>query len=176
MTRCAQSIPAPNGKSSSYEDGPACGGCDTPQVRKVEAILANAEAFLRRSLESAVKHTDTALFHGKGFADRTVCEVLANWNVIAFVSKVGLHSGTGGPVLMRPAQRPEQLRATLNILLTSMPSLRVDRFLLNLGDRQCAGSEINVKSIRLKKANRRRPSTAAGCCRRISISRDAWVF
>ncbi len=111
MTRCAQSVPAPGGKSYSYEDGLACGGCDAPQVRKVEAILANAEAFLRRALDSAVKHTDTALLHGKGFADRTVREVLANWNVIAFASKVGLDSGTGGPVLMRPAQRPEQLRA-----------------------------------------------------------------
>ena len=176
MTRCAQSIPAPGGKSSSYKDGLACGGCDAPQVRKVEAIPANSEAFLRRALESAVKHTDRALFHGKGFADRMVCEVLANWNVIAFVSKVGLHSGTGGPVLMPAAQRPEQLRATLKILLTSMPSLGVDRFLVNSGDRQCAGSEFNVKSIRLKRENRRRPQTAAGCCRRISTSRDAWVF
>ena len=164
MTRCAQIIPAPGGNSYSNEDEVACGVCDASQVRKVEASQANAEEFLRRAFESAVKH----LFHRKGFANRAV---VADWNVIACVSKGRLDFEISRPVPMRPAQRPEQFRATVENLLTSSAFLGSDRL-----PRQCSGSEFNVKSVRPAAANRRRPATAAGCCRRIFTSRDAWVF
>ena len=53
------------------------------------------------------------MFYGNGFANRMIGKVLPEGNGVVVASKVGADPQIGGAVPMRLAQRPEQLRATV---------------------------------------------------------------
>jgi pyridoxine 4-dehydrogenase len=67
-----------------------------------------------------VNHVDTAMFYGNGFANRMIGKVLLEGDRVVVASKVGADPQSGGPVPMRLAQRPEQLRATVEENLLSL--------------------------------------------------------
>jgi pyridoxine 4-dehydrogenase len=82
-----------------------------------------AISVLRRATELGVDHIDTAQFYGAGLANELIHAALSPYpDGLVLVSKVGAEENSEGRV--RPAQRPEQLRAAVE---ANLRSLRVDR-------------------------------------------------
>jgi len=70
-----------------------------------------ALALLRRAVELGVDHVDTAEFYGDGYVNELIREAYRPADGVLVVSKVGAETNPGGRIPIRPAQRPEQLRA-----------------------------------------------------------------
>lgn len=72
----------------------------------------DAVALLRRAAELGVNHVDTAHFYGDGLVNSRIRQALSPYpDDLVIVSKVGAAPASGGPVPLRPAQRPFELRA-----------------------------------------------------------------
>lgn len=76
-------------------------------------------ALLRRAIELGVNHIDTAQFYGDGATNELICSALYPYpDDLVLVSKVGaVHDRDHGLV---PAQRPAQLRASVEANLESL--------------------------------------------------------
>ena len=120
MTRSTENVPAPGGTYFFCGHDVARIGYGALQLRKLESDPARAEALLRRALELGVNHIDTAMFYGNGFANRMIGKVLGDREGVVVASKVGADPEVSGPIPMRLAQRPEQLRATVEENLLSL--------------------------------------------------------
>jgi pyridoxine 4-dehydrogenase len=83
-----------------------------------------AIALLRGAVEMGVNHFDTAHFYGAGLANDLIRRALAPYaDDIVFVSKVGADL-VDGPVPLKPAQKPQELRASVE---DNLQSLGVER-------------------------------------------------
>jgi aryl-alcohol dehydrogenase-like predicted oxidoreductase len=89
-----------------------------------------ARAVLSRAIELGVDHIDTAQFYGDGFVNGVIRDVVGNSDAIVVATKVGADPNPGGAMPIRPAQRPEQLRASVDDNLRSLGVERLD--LVNL--------------------------------------------
>ncbi|WP_432071600.1 aldo/keto reductase [Streptomyces wuyuanensis] len=94
------------------------------QLERLHDRRGDAVALLRRAVELGVDHVDTAEFYGFGFANDVIREALRPEDDVLVVTKVGADPDPGGHLPLRPAQRPEQLRASVE---DNLRSLRVDR-------------------------------------------------
>ncbi|MFI7504807.1 aldo/keto reductase [Streptomyces sp. NPDC049687] len=94
------------------------------QLERLHDRRRDAVALLRRAIELGVDHVDTAEFYGFGFANDVIREVLRAEDGVLVVTKVGAAPDPGGPLPLRLAQRPEQLRAGVE---DNLRSLGVDR-------------------------------------------------
>ena len=83
------------------------------QLERLHDRRADAIALLRRAVELGVDHVDTAQFYGFGFANDVIREALRPEDGVLVVTKVGADPDPGGPLPLRLAQRPEQLRASV---------------------------------------------------------------
>ena len=84
-----------------------------------------AISVLRRAAELGVNHIDTAHFYGAGLANELIRAALSPYpDSLVLVSKVGAEEDAQGR--LRPAQRPEQLRAGVEANLRSLGVDRVD--------------------------------------------------
>jgi pyridoxine 4-dehydrogenase len=83
------------------------------QLERLHNRRAEAVALLRRAVELGVDHVDTAEFYGFGFVNRVIREALRPDDGVLVVTKVGADPDPGGPLPLRLAQRPEQLRASV---------------------------------------------------------------
>lgn len=83
-----------------------------------------AVALLRRAVELGVDHVDTAEFYGFGLVNDLLREAIRPEDGVTIVSKVGATPDPGGPLPMRLAQRPEELRADVE---RNLKSLGMDR-------------------------------------------------
>jgi pyridoxine 4-dehydrogenase len=84
-----------------------------------------AISVLRRAAELGVNHIDTAHFYGAGLANELIRAALSPYpDSLVLVSKVGTEEDAEGR--LRPAQRPEQLRAGVEADLRSLDVDRVD--------------------------------------------------
>jgi pyridoxine 4-dehydrogenase len=84
-----------------------------------------AVSVLRRAVELGVNHIDTADFYGDGVANELIQEALAPYpDDLVLVSKGGATSGPNGRPA--PAQRPEQLRASVESNLAELGVDRID--------------------------------------------------
>lgn len=91
---------------------------------------ATARGLLRRVLTLGVNHLDTAEFYGNGFANAVIAEVTPDFPNVLVATKVGADPNPQGPVSVRPAQRPAQLRASVE---DNLRSLRLEQLpLVNL--------------------------------------------
>ncbi|MGC7101008.1 aldo/keto reductase [Amycolatopsis lurida] len=99
-------------------------GYGAMQLERLHADRPAAIALLRRAVELGVDHVDTAQFYGNGFVNGLIRDAFRPEDGVVVVSKVGADPNPGGPIPLRPAQRPEQLRASVEDNLTS---LGVDR-------------------------------------------------
>ena len=90
------------------------------QLRRLDR--AAALAVLRRAVELGVDHVDTAQFYGDGYVNGLLREALGP--DVLVVSKVGGTSNPGGPHPIRMAQRPAELRASVE---DNLASLGLDR-------------------------------------------------
>ncbi|MFC4033269.1 aldo/keto reductase [Streptomyces polygonati] len=83
------------------------------QLERLHDRREEAVALLRRAVELGVDHVDTAEFYGFGFVNDVIREVLRDQDGLLVVTKVGAAPDPGGPLPLRLAQRPEQLRAAV---------------------------------------------------------------
>ncbi|WP_405778314.1 aldo/keto reductase [Streptomyces sp. NBC_00859] len=105
-------------------------GYGAMQLERLRGDRAAAVAVLRRAVELGTDHIDTAQFYGDGFANDVIREVVRPEDGVLVVSKVGATPDPGGPAPMRLAQRPDELRASVE---DNLKSLGLDRIpLVNL--------------------------------------------
>lgn len=83
------------------------------QLERLHGDRAAAISLLRRAIELGVNHIDTAQFYGDGLVNGLIREAVRPQDAVLVASKVGADPNPGGPIPLRPAQRPEQLRASV---------------------------------------------------------------
>ena len=99
-------------------------GYGAMQLERLRGDRAAAIALVRRAVELGVDHIDTAQFYGDGFINDVLAEALRPDGRVVVVSKIGADPDPGGPFPMRVAQRPEELRASVE---DNLRSLRLDQ-------------------------------------------------
>lgn len=95
-------------------------GFGAMQLERLRTDRGAAVALLRRVVELGVDHVDTAQFYGDGFVNEVIRDAFRPEDGVVIVSKVGADPDPDGPIPLRPAQRPEQLRASVEDNLTSL--------------------------------------------------------
>jgi len=90
------------------------------QLERLHDRRGEAVALLRRAIERGVDHVDTAEFYGFGFVNDVIRETLRPADDVLVVTKVGADPNPGGHPPLRIAQRPEQLRASVEDNLRSL--------------------------------------------------------
>lgn len=95
-------------------------GYGAMQLERLAPDRDAAVAILRRALELGVDHVDTAQFYGNGFVNEVIRDAFGPDDGVMVVSKVGATPDPGGPIPLRPAQRPEELRASVEDNLRSL--------------------------------------------------------
>jgi pyridoxine 4-dehydrogenase len=88
-------------------------GYGAMQLARLHSDRDAAIALLRRAVELGVDHVDTAQFYGDGFVNELIHDAFRTEDGVVVVSKVGADPNPGGGVPLRPAQRPEELRASV---------------------------------------------------------------
>ncbi|MGA8112799.1 MAG: aldo/keto reductase [Actinocatenispora sp.] len=95
-------------------------GYGAMQLARLRADRDTAIALLRRAVELGVDHVDTAQFYGDGFVNGLIRDAFRPEDGVVVVSKVGADPNPGGTVPLRPAQRPEELRASVEDNLAAL--------------------------------------------------------
>lgn len=95
-------------------------GYGAMQLERLHEDRSAAVSLVRRAIELGIDHLDTAHFYGNGFVNDVIGEAIQPGDDVVVVSKVGADPNPGGPVPLRPAQRPEQLRASVEANLRSL--------------------------------------------------------
>jgi len=95
------------------------------QLERLHDRRGEAVALLRHAVELGVNHVDTAEFYGFGFANAVIRETLRPEDGVLVVTKVGADPDPGGRLPLRIAQRPEQLRASVEDNLRSLGADRL---------------------------------------------------
>lgn len=95
-------------------------GFGAMQLERLHGDRAAAAALLRRAVELGVDHVDTAQFYGNGLVNDLIREVVRPEDGVVVVSKVGADPDPGGRIPLRAAQRPEELRASVEDNLRSL--------------------------------------------------------
>ena len=90
------------------------------QLERLAGRFGDAADLLRRAIDLGVDHVDTAQFYGDGFANEVIRQVLADGRQVLVVTKVGADADPGKKLPIKPAQRPEQLRASVEDNLRSL--------------------------------------------------------
>lgn len=86
-----------------------------------------AVSLLRRAVELGVDHIDTAQFYGDGHVNEVIRAALHPYpDHLVVVSKVGAVHDEGSQYGLAPAQRPEDLRASVEANLRSLDVERLD--------------------------------------------------
>jgi pyridoxine 4-dehydrogenase len=100
-------------------------GYGAMQLERLHGRRGEAVALLRRAIELGVDHVDTAEFYGSGFVNTVIRETLRPGDDVLVVTKVGADPNPGGRPSLRIAQRPEQLRASIEDNLRSLGTDRL---------------------------------------------------
>ncbi len=95
-------------------------GFGAMQLERLTDRPADALALLARAIDLGVNHIDTAQFYGNGFANDVIRRVLADGRRIVVATKVGADPDPGAKRPIKPAQRPEQIRASVEDNLRSL--------------------------------------------------------
>ena len=88
-------------------------GYGAMQLERLHGDRDAAIAVLHRAVELGVDHVDTAQFYGNGFVNGLIRDAFRPSDGVVVVSKVGADPNPGGTIPLRPAQRPEELRASV---------------------------------------------------------------
>ncbi len=116
--------PAQNdGRRESVPLGPhrvARIGFGAMQLERLAGRSGDAANLLRHAVDLGVDHVDTAQFYGDGFANEVIRQVLADGRQLLVVTKVGADADPGKKLPVKPTQRPEQLRASVEDNLRSL--------------------------------------------------------
>ena len=125
MSESTRSIPAPGGTYPLGDQNVARVGYGAMQLRLSSADPAAAMALLERAIALGVNHVDTAQFYGDGFVNGLIRKVLRPDDGVLVASKVGADHDPNGKFPVKLAQRPEQLRASVEDNLASLGMERI---------------------------------------------------
>jgi aryl-alcohol dehydrogenase-like predicted oxidoreductase len=100
-------------------------GYGAMQLERMHDDRGAAIALLRHAIEHGVDHIDTAQFYGNGFVNELIRDAIRPVDDLVIVSKVGADPDPEGPIPLRPAQRPEELRASVEDNLASLGLERI---------------------------------------------------
>ena len=117
MPQHARSVVAPGGIYRLGDHQVARVGYGALQLRAAKPD--QAVALLRRAIELGIDHIDTAQFYGDGSVNRAIRTALPPGGGVVVAIKVG-GDPDQGPIPVKLAQRPEQLRASLEDNLLSL--------------------------------------------------------
>ena len=117
--------PRPGGTGPLADHTVARVGFGAMQLARLRDDRTQAIAVLRRAIELGVDHVDTAEFYGDGYVNDLIREAVRPDDGVVVVSKVGAESDPGGNPPLRLAQRPEQLRASVEDNLRSLGLERI---------------------------------------------------
>lgn len=95
-------------------------GYGAMQLERLHGDRSGALGLLRRAVELGVDHIDTAQFYGNGLVNEFIREAIRPDDGVLVVSKVGADPDPDGPIPLRPAQRPEELRSSVEDNLESL--------------------------------------------------------
>ncbi|TDE60320.1 aldo/keto reductase [Nonomuraea mesophila] len=95
-------------------------GYGAMQLERLHGDRGAAVALLRRAIELGVDHIDTAQFYGDGFVNQLIRDAIRPEDGVVVVTKVGAAPDPDGPLPLRAAQRPEELRAGVEDNLRSL--------------------------------------------------------
>jgi aryl-alcohol dehydrogenase-like predicted oxidoreductase len=101
-------------------------GYGAMSLERFAADLPAGERLLRQALDLGVDHVDTADFYGDSTANEIIRRVLRPDDDVVVVSKVGARKNPGGPLPIRPAQRPDELRTAVEENLRTLGRDRID--------------------------------------------------
>jgi pyridoxine 4-dehydrogenase len=88
-------------------------GYGAMQLERLREDRDAALALLRHAIDLGVDHIDTAEFYGNTFVNGLIRDALRPGDDVLVVSKVGADPNPEGPIPLRPAQRPHELRASV---------------------------------------------------------------
>lgn len=95
-------------------------GFGAMQLERLQGDQAAAIAVVRRAVELGIDHIDTAEFYGDGFVNGVIRAAVREDDHAVIVSKVGATSTPGEARSLRLAQRPDELRASVEDNLRSL--------------------------------------------------------
>ncbi|WP_155060343.1 aldo/keto reductase [Streptomyces blattellae] len=112
--------PRPGGAGSLAGRTVSRVGYGSMQLARLQSDRSAAVALVRQAIDLGVDHVDTAQFYGSGFVNEVIREAIRPQDDVLIVSKLGATSDPDGPVPVRLAQRPEELRAEIEAELTTL--------------------------------------------------------
>ena len=95
----------------------------------LERFASDPEAgvrLLRRAVELGIDHIDTADFYGDSTSNDLIRRAIRPADEVLVVTKVGALKNPGGPIPLRPGQRPEELRQAVEDNLRALGRERLD--------------------------------------------------
>ncbi|NBE95537.1 aldo/keto reductase [Nonomuraea sp. K271] len=95
-------------------------GFGAMQLERLHGDRGAAVTLLRRAVELGVDHMDTAQFYGNGFVNKLIRDTIRPEDGVVVVTKIGADPDPDGPLPLRAAQRPEELRAGVEDNLRSL--------------------------------------------------------
>ncbi|MFG1922255.1 aldo/keto reductase [Cryptosporangium sp. NPDC048952] len=95
-------------------------GFGAMRLERLRADRDAAIAVLRRARELGADHVDTAQFYGDGFVNELIRDAYDPSDGVVVVSKIGAERLPGAPVPLRAAQKPAELRASVEDNLRSL--------------------------------------------------------
>ncbi|MFF5085171.1 aldo/keto reductase [Actinoplanes sp. NPDC000266] len=101
-------------------------GYGAAQLGRLRGDQEAAVALLRRAFDLGVDHVDTADFYGDGFANDVIRRALRPGDDVLIATKVGATPVPGAKIPLRLAQRPEELRASVEDNLRGLGTDRID--------------------------------------------------
>lgn len=120
MPERVRSVAAPGGTYPLGSTEVARIGYGAMQLEHLRADPAKARNLLKHVIELGVDHIDTAEFYGNGFVNRLIRDAVPNDGSVMISTKVGATPAPGAKVPLRLAQRPEEIRASVEDNLASL--------------------------------------------------------
>ena len=111
-------------------------GYGAMQLEHLHSDPDAAVALLRRAFELGVDHVDTAQFYGNGFVNEVIRKAIRPEDDVLVASKVGADPDPGAAIPLRLAQRPEELRASVEDNLRALGLDRIPLVNLRRADRR----------------------------------------
>ncbi|MGN2638665.1 aldo/keto reductase [Nocardia takedensis] len=116
----AHELPRPRARTTLAGHRVARIGFGAMQLERHHGNPAAGAAVLHRAIELGVDHIDTAQFYGDGFVNRLIADAVPADSEVLVVTKVGAAPDPGGRLPLRPAQRPAELRRSVEDNLRSL--------------------------------------------------------
>jgi aryl-alcohol dehydrogenase-like predicted oxidoreductase len=100
-------------------------GYGAMQLERLRGDRDAALTLLRHAIDLGVDHLDTAEFYGNTFVNGVIRDTLRPGDDVLIASKVGADPNPGGKIPLRPAQRPHELRASVEDNLKTLGTDRI---------------------------------------------------